>query len=278
MRKIISLMAGIVLITFTACEKEVMEEPGNIPGMGDAVGELQADPFELPEGIEIVGSIGGIGDSSGGEAAVSGSPSLKSTLSALNSQSYACYGSGGRWVKVAVTLKNSSNMYRTVFLPRGLLFKVNKEGYQHAMLLQWTWVCIKPMAERTFVLNLYCINRGLSGSDPHVEFSILGITNSDVMWSLLRLIGWRKINLEHYQVVSNVSGLKASADDIRTYEEITEVLQDAIWSLTDGTGLTEEQISFIESIPLLEEGSYPKALDDKTVEPPYYFDEYSPIE
>jgi len=274
MRKLISIIAVAMLVAFTACEKEQVEvfvdQPNEIPGMGNADGELQADTYSLPEGIEFVGSIGGVTHDQTGSIAMEGD--LKS------SQTYTCYGSGGRWVKVAVTLKNTSNMNRTVFLPRGLLFKVNKEGYQHAMLLQWTWVCIKPMAERTFVLNLYCINKGLSGSDPHAEFSIIGITNSDLMWSLLRMIGWRKINLEHYTQVGTNAALKSSNEDLATYEEIVENLQDAVWSLTNGTGLSDEQVSFIKSIPMLEEGTYPEGLDDKTVEPPYYFDEYTPVQ
>lgn len=265
-----------MLVTFTACEKEKVEEPGDIPGMGYASGELQVqEAYSFPEGIELVGSLNGVGEES--SVAMEGDFNLKSAISGVETQTYSCYGSG-RWVKVEVTLKNTSDMNRTVFLPRGLLFKVNKDGYQHAMLLQWTWVCIKPMAERTFILNLYCINKYMSGSSPDAEFSIIGITNSDLMWSLLRMIGWRKINLEHYSQVSTIAALKSSNEDLATYEEIVENLQDAVWSLTNGTGLSDEQVNFIKSIPMLEEGTYPEGLDDKTVEPPYYFDEYTPVQ
>lgn len=270
MKKIIFILAIAMLVAFTACQKEevVVEAPGEIPGMGNAVGELQVqEPFNLPDGIELVGSVGGLEPGTTGNIAAEGG--LKST------ETWRCYGSGGRWVKLAVTLKNTSNKYRTVFFPRGLLFKVNKEGYQHAMTLQWTWVCIQPNAERSFALNTYCINKGKHGSDPQANFSILGITNSETMWRLLRMIGWRKINLEHYQQIGTTTALKA---DELTYDEIQENLQDAVWSMTNGAGLIEEQIQFIESIPMLEDGSYPEGLDDTTVEAPYYFDEYTPVQ
>ncbi len=184
-------------------------------------------------------------------------------------------GSGGKWVKVKVTMRNTSDKRRTVYFPRGLVFKVNKQDYQHAMLLQWTWICIQPQAEREFVLYLYCINKGKHGSDPQANFSILGITNSNTMWRLLRMIGWRKVNLEHYEQVGSVAQLKADGLD---YNTITENLQEAVWSMTNGDGLTETDIQFIESIPMLEEGTYPADLDDKTVEAPYRFDEYTPVQ
>ncbi len=271
MRKILSMMAVATLLVFTACEKnepEAIEEPANIPGMGNAEGDLQVDAYEMPDDIEIIGSIQGVlPDDLGSVNALDG---LKATTG------YACYGSG-RDVKVQITMKNTSQTKnRTVFLPRGLVFKVNKTGYQHAMLMQWTWVCIKANSSRTFVLNLYCINSGLKGSDSSAEFSILGITNSEVMWKLLRMIGWRKINLEHYQQVNAAALLKS--DDEISYDNIVTNVQEAVWELTNGSGLSEESIDYIEGIPFLEEGTYPADLDDKTVEPPYYFDEYTPVD
>ncbi|MCU4173849.1 hypothetical protein [Carboxylicivirga sp. N1Y90] len=260
-----------MLVAFTACEKdeEVVEEtPANIPGMGAAAGELQVDPFNIEtefEGIEIVGAIEGVSPDASPIA-----NELKSTSAA---QSRNCYGSGHD-VRVRVTLKNTSSKRRTVWLPRGLVFKVNKANYQHAMLMQWTWICIQAGETRTFDLNLYCINKGDLGSDSSAEFSILGITNSKVMWRLLRMIGWRKINLEHYEQVADKSALKA--ETALSYETIVDNIQEAVWDLTNRSGLDSEREEFIMSIPMLEDGTYPTTLDDKTVDLPEWWNEYIP--
>lgn len=272
MRKIISMLAIAMLVAFTACEKEeeiIEETPANIPGMGFAGGELQVDAFNIEEeyeGIEIVGAIEGVHPNSDANDVVGSTLKSSSTTQYLN-----CYGSGSQ-VRVRITLRNTSSRNRTVWLPRGLVFKVNKGSYQHGMLMQWTWVCVKANAERTFVLNLYCINEDLNVSDGTAEFSILGITNSEVMWRLLRMIGWRKINLEHYEQVAQKSVLKA--EQAVSYEEIIVNIQNAVWDLTNRSGISEERETFINSIPLLEEGSYPADLDDQSTESPEWWLEY----
>lgn len=269
MRNLLSLVF-IALFLFTACElKEDPETYGNIPGMGNTEGELQATSFDLPDGIELIGSITGLGDEA--NVAVSGESNFKSTEG--NQSNYPCYGSGGKWVKVVITMRNTSSNWRTVFFPRGLLFKVNNSGYQHAMLLQWVWKSIPPNQDVTFVLNLYCINKGLDGSSNHVNYDICGVSSSPIMLEFLSRIGWRKINYEHFNIVGG--DFKSTQVD---YEIITENLQEAIWTITNGNGLTQEQIDFIESIEVMEEGTYPKELDDPSVAVPTYFDEYTPAE
>jgi len=57
MKKVKFLVAVLVIITgiMISCEKDdskIKGDPGNIPGMGDAGGELEVvAPFVLPEGI-----------------------------------------------------------------------------------------------------------------------------------------------------------------------------------------------------------------------------------
>lgn len=278
MKKVLSIFFIAVLVLVTACQKENVEDtPGNIPGMGDAEGALQVDPYEFHEDIEFIGDIGGFEE---GGIAVQGDASLKSTMGSEAVQSCRNYGSGGRWVKVKMTVRNTNQTHkRGLYFPRGCIFKVNLEGYQHAILLDWAWACLWPNETRTIVLHLYCINRGKHGSDAHSNFDIIGITSSQPMWRLLHLLAWRRINWEHYytNVDLGKAELKAANEGVPSYEAITEELQDAVWAITNGSGLSDEQIEFIESIPQLPEGTYPKELDDKTVEPPYWFDEYTPV-
>lgn len=276
MKRFLSFLFVAVLVVFTACQKEEIEEvPGNVPGMGDAVGDLEVDPYNFHEDFEFIGEIGGFEE---GSVAVQGDASLKSISINESVQNSCNYGSGGRWVKVKMEVKNTNPSYkRGLYFPRGCIFKVNLEDYQHAILLDWAWACIQPGATRTIILHLYCINKGKNGSDAHSNFDIIGITKSRTMWKLLRKLAWRKINWEHYHTNYEISknSLKASGEGDTAYEEITGVLQECVWAITNGSGLTEEQEQFIESLPMLEEGTYPKELDDKTIEPPYWFDEYS---
>lgn len=271
MRKILSSLVVAVMILFTACQKEeIKETPGNIPGMGNAVGELEVVPYEFNEDIEFVSAIGGFDE---GSVAEQGEASLKSTTTANCN-----FGSGGKYVKVRMTIKNTNpTKWRSVFFPRGCVFKVNLKDYQHAILLDWAWPCIAPGATRTITLHLYCINKGKHSSDAQANFDIVGITKSPTMWLLLNRIALRKINWEHYHanIEVNKAGLKSSNEELAEYDEITKVLQDCVWAITNGTGLSEEQVKFIESLPKLEDDTYPKELDDKNIEAPYWFDEYT---
>ncbi|MBI9061396.1 MAG: hypothetical protein JEZ14_05375 [Marinilabiliaceae bacterium] len=277
MKKILSYLFVAVLVFSTACEKEKIEEvPGNIPGMGNAPGELQVDPFEFPEDIEFIGNASGF---DGSTIAVQGNASLKSTYASKTVQSFCNYGSGGHFVKLQITVKNTNpTAKRTLFFPPGLIFKINLADYQNAILLDWIWTCIQPGQTKTFVVHLYCVNLGKKGSEANLEYEIIGVTSSLEMWRLLHMVHWHKINWEHYNSNVEISKAKLKANGNPSYEEIADVLQDAVWAITNGSGLTQEQIEFIESIPMLEEGTYPKSLDDKTVEPPYYFEEYTPVQ
>lgn len=274
MRKFTTIVLALGLVLASCQKEEAVDVPGNIPGMGDAVGELQVDPYSFPEGIEILG-VDGVGEE--GTIAIEGDASLKSTYANEAVQTYGNFGSGGRFVKVLIKLKNTTNKNRTCYFPRGCIFKVNIPDYQHGMLCQWAWVNIKANSERTIVLHLYCINKGKNSSDPSAQYNIVGITKSVPVWNLLRKIGWKKINWECYNRNDDVKA-SLKSDEVLTYQEITNQLQNTIWALTNGTGTTEEQLSFIESIPMLEAGSYPADLDDRSIAPPYYIDEYTPAQ
>jgi len=271
MRKILSVFAVFAIVAFTACEKEQIEEPGNIPGMGDNESALSVDAFDLPEGIELVGSMTGL-DETVALNVDKNDLSLKSTFANEAVQTFDNFGSGGQYVKLRCHLRNTTNQRRTVFFPRGLICKVNLDGYQSGVLLQWAWVSIAPNENREFVLHLYCINKGKHGSDATSQYSILGVTNSNLMWKLINRIGWKKVNWEHYfSGASTASVLKQTS---LTYEEVAEGLQDAVWSMTNGDGLSDEQIQFIESIPSLNEEDLPTDLLNGTIDPLKYYPEY----
>ena len=189
MRKLLVFGFMLSLLAFTACQDDgakVADEAGNIAGMGDAIGELQYSDFNLPDGISIVGDIEGtIEDEQSATA-------LKST------SGLRCYGSGGRFVKLNITLTNTSRKKRTAWLPAGLLFEVQNADRQNAILLCWTYLCFDAGETRTFELFLYCLNRGLPGSLLNTKYKMLGVTKSRRMNRIIEICGLKKINIEHY--------------------------------------------------------------------------------
>jgi hypothetical protein len=276
-RSVIYFLAILLMVPFFSCEKESGEEPGAIAGMGEASGELAVTPFDLPEGLSLDGDISGV--DLNGDDGTAASVEDKNLLKSWHfGNLFPDYGNGGQWIKLKLTISNNHGSPRTLFFPQGLVFKVNNAEYQHGILLQWTWFVVKAHSTRTIYLNLFCVNKGRHGSSSDVQYTMAGITQSALMWKLLNRIGWRKINCEHYfypkDGLKSAGSLKSEEDLVEHYEEISELLQDAVWSVTNGDGLTAQQIQDIEALPLLEEGTYPEGLEDNGENAPFFFDEY----
>lgn len=260
MKKILFISFVLITSGLVSCQKHNQETPGNIPGMGDTPGELQVkEPYLLPEGIHIIGDITGVKNPS----AVSGE--LKSPIGETKSI-IQCFGSG-RYVRLQCTLVNTSQYARTVFFPKGLLWRCMYGNYQHGLTVQTTWTCLQPNSTRTIFIDLYCVNADIPSPDQTATYKILGITTSKTIWSLLNIIGWRKVNYEmYYGSFDHSKGIEAEP----TYEEITERLQLIVHNLTDnGIGITAEDKAFIESIPELSAEEIP-ALDANSQYPDFF--------
>jgi hypothetical protein len=232
--------------------------------MGNTPGELQVKaPYVLPDGIHILGDITGVKN----PEALSGE--LKSSLPEAKGI-FQCFGSG-RYVRLQCTLLNTSNHPRTVYFPKGLLWQCRYGNTQHGLQAQTTWTCIQPNSSRTIYIDLYCLNAGIPAPDNNSTYKILGVTNSSTMWTLLKLIGWKKVNYE--MIYGTFSGGKGAAVTGPSYEEITERLQTMVHNLTDnGISLTPDDIAFIQSIPELSPDEIPVV--DANSQFPEYFEEF----
>jgi hypothetical protein len=262
MKKLFLLFVACSFIGFYSCEKDKSDSIGQIQGMGKTTGDLQVkEPYTLPEGIHFIGEITGIED-----------PVVKTgeKKSAYNTKSgYSCYGSG-YYVRLKLNLLNSLNYPRTVFFPKGLLWQCKSGNFQHGLQAQTTWVCLQPNSSRTISIDLYCVNLGIPAPDQTGTYKILGVTNSKIMWNLLDLIGWRKVNYE--MIYGTLNGGKGT-EAIPTYEEITEKLQTIVHNLTDnGIDITADDKAFIESIPELSSTEIPQL--DVNLEYPDFFYEF----
>ncbi len=211
--------------------------------MGSNSGELKIDePYSLPEGILLTGPIS--------EYPVDGS--------------LPRYGSGT--VHLKITLLNYTDTAKTVFFPKGLIFKCNSPENHNLMILQTCWVCIKPNGSKTFMLDICCINRERKHpADQGITFEISGTSGSMVINKLLDLIGWKKIN---YEMIIGSSALKMNA-----YDDVMTPVCNIVWNLTDyGIDITAEDREFLENIPGLSAAEIP--LRDSKGKYPVYFDEY----
>lgn len=253
----------IAVFTLFSCEKEPLDSPGEIQGKGETPGELLVkEPFKLPVGIELIGEVTGtVNDGSKSEGTKSVNEEVKSD--------YSLFGSG-KYVRLTLNLFNSGDYPRTVFFPKGLVWRCNFGNFQHGLQAQTTWVCLQPKLSRTIYVDLYCINAGIPAPDQTGTYSILGVTSSQTMCNLLNLIGWRKVN---YEMVYGVHIGGKGIQDEPTYNEITEKLQLIVHNLTDkGIDITAEDKAFIESIPELSSSEIQQL--DVDLQYPEYFNEF----
>lgn len=257
-KNLLLLLVAFSLVIFNSCEKSNSDELGQIPGMGNTDGELQIkSPFVMPNGINIIGEVTGV--------KIPGTKSGELKPAIDSKSAYECYGSG-RYVRLKITLLNTKNYPLTVFFPKGLMWQCNFGNFQHALQIQTSWVCLQANSSRTIVVDLYCVNLGIPSPDETGTYKILGVTSSKVMWNLLNLIGWKRVNYEMYNFSK---GTKSGP----TYDEITEKLQTIVWNLTNnGIDITEQDKEFINSIPELADEEIPVV--DENSKYPEYFDEF----
>ncbi len=90
--------------------------------MGNTTGSLEIkEVYELPQGVFMVNQIN--------------EPDNQDTT-------FSKFGSGKN-ERLKITLYNSNNTPRTVFLPKGLIFQNSIPGFHNGILLQTTWMTIR---------------------------------------------------------------------------------------------------------------------------------------
>lgn len=264
MKKLLLLLLAISLIGFNSCEKKVSEAPGKIPGLGNTPGEIQIkEHFVMPEGISVIGEIAGLEN-----------PAAKDELKPLlvnNSKSSVPHYGSGLVVRLKLTVLNSRNNPRTVFFPKGLIWKcINNGTYQHGITCQIFWVTLAPNEKRTVYIDLYCTQNGIPAPDQDGKYVIWGITDSDLLWDLLNKIGWRIINFDWIYHNTLNKGTMAEGP---TYEEITLRLQTMVHNLTNnGIPISAEDEAFLNTIPELAPEERPVV--DENSRFPEYFEEF----
>ncbi len=250
MKKLLSFVTLASLLLFVACqddETKSKETPSNIPGMGNAGGELQAESYEFNEDLTF-DEIVGIGATELAE-------SLKSTTSDDVVITGSAYGSGDQVVVTLTITNNNTEDCRSAWLRAGTVFASSLTGVQNAILLAPVNVCIPPSATKSFVLHLYCLNLGMDNPDGNDSYEMLGVTTSEPVLKLINALAFKKVNFEHYEAYPEVEGGL-------TYTGVRSKLQDMIWKITNGGGLVQTDYDFIATIPDLPDGVLPEYIYD----------------
>lgn len=248
MKKFTFLMAVLFIasVLFTSCEKEKDKGPGNIPGMGNAGGELQAEAYEFHKDITF-GTMGGV--------------DVGTYTSGLKSDDLEVVigdpqGSGDEVMIEVVITNNHPTECRSAWFRAGTVFGVDLEGYQNCILLAPVNICVPPDRTKTFVLYLHCLNRGLENSDETATYENLGVTTSEEVLELIELLKFKKVNYEHYIQYPEV--------DI-SYNEVRDRLQEILWKITNGSGMDASDLEFINNLPDLPDGVFPEYIYDLTL-------------
>lgn len=222
------------LIAPAGCKKEDAEQvgtgdgqetPGKIPGLGEMPGEPEGTQFKLPAGVRLVGEIEGQEDGSSSRDCV--------------------FDGQGFNVMVKMKLKRDSSVSGplTVEFPPGLVIVSTAEGFQHGLLVERIVVTIPPIQpgpggdECQVSLLLFCLNSARRTSDATARYKFGPVTSSKLLQDIIKSLRGKKINYREFE------------DGDPVWFENQEKIQTAIWQLTDGRGLRETDIQYLNELP-----------------------------
>jgi len=244
--------AAIIALSLNSCSKDKEVLPGQIPGLGNTPGELTGTPFTFPDGVELDGEITGAVNSSGywSSGGKSGSYSFigkngetitKTSEPATRTTDPIEYrGSGKSYVELLVSLRNTKSTPITVTIPAATVFVSKAGDCQNGVLIKKVSFTIPANSTYKLCLVMYCGNasKGTAGSS---DIYILGVvSNAAPLLDLCERVKNKKINIEEFP-------RNYDARDI--YRNQANVLQDIVWNVTDGDGITSEDIAYINSLP-----------------------------
>ncbi|AKQ65332.1 putative lipoprotein [Myxococcus hansupus] len=189
------------------------------PGLGEDDGEPVGTPFNLPTGISYAGTLRGASEFTG-ECENAGTESQGS----------------GAYVRVCVPLRNDTGGPVEVTFPPGIVVVSTSEGRnQNGLLIERSIITVPPtppgpggrddagtpdggVEENAFIvpLYMYCLNEERDPSNPYITYEVGPITSDAALQELLRLLDGKRID---------------------TPEKVS-VVQDALYSITEGRGLT----------------------------------------
>jgi len=258
---------AVVTFDFSACQKDdksndatvkpVDYAAGNIPGLGDADGELTGTPFTLPTGVELTGDITGAGSQYGYWGASYSSAPMSSFVNKngeVETKAFApsfrsaeadapiyYYGSGEGYVDLLFTLRNTLSKQATVTFPAATIISSASGEYQNGILLKKVTINIPSKSDYCICMSLYCgnLNKHAASSSESYVFGV--VSNASPILDLCDRVKNKKINIEEFS--------PTSSDDMSVYFNQIVKLQGVVWSITEHDGLDQYYIDIINSLP-----------------------------
>lgn len=256
------LLAGLLCFALASCDKKDDPEedkptnyaPGEIPGLGDAEGELTGTPFRLPEGVELISGISG-GATHDGYWDLPESYTASATFTrkdgSVVSRSFApqtragevhyYFGSGAGYVDLLIPMRNTKSNSVTVTFPAATVLRSESGNCQNGVLLKKVSVTIPGNSDYYLRLAFYCGNAHKSGAGGADVYELGVVSDAKPLLDLCERLKNKKINIEEFT--------RTSYDDCTAYGSQVSDLQGILWKVTDDTGLEDDDIRYINALP-----------------------------
>lgn len=203
-------------------------EPGNIPGLGNTPGNLTGESFSLPN-VWLSEEITGAGHYNDYWDKPIEEPEIH------------YYGSGKGYVDLLLKLSNAGSTSITVTFPAATIFVSKTGNCQNGILLKEVKITIPANSYYYLCLSLYCGNKHKSAAGSNDVYNLGVISDADPLIDLCNKLKNKKINIEKFS--------RTNTEDRYTYNSQIDMLQNILWKVTDGNGLTQGDIEYINSLP-----------------------------
>jgi hypothetical protein len=248
-------MMALSLNSCTKSGEDPLNNGSEIPGLGNAEGNLTGTPFRLPDGIELIGNITGAGYQDNYWLTFAPSerklvhkdrtvenPVTPVQTRADNNEETHYRGSGEGYVDLLISLRNTRSTPVEVTIPAATIIISQSGDSQHGVLIKKVTFTIPANESYRLSLSLYCGNLSKSAAYSSDIYIWGVVSNAKALLDLCDRVKNKKINIEEFS--------QTSSADRYTYESQVYELQDIVWDITDSIGkLANDAISYINSLP-----------------------------
>ena len=135
-------------------------------------------------------------------------------------------GFSAQLVEVCVTLHNSTTSTITTTFPAGIVLISKSAEVQNGTQVQPIAVPVRAGSDTTVILELYCVNLSRHATAPGDEYTLGVVTDNAGLREIATILANKVID-------------ESSVWDV----------QDAIWEVSDGDGLTSETRTNLQALP-----------------------------
>lgn len=216
---LIALLVSFCLVNFSCKKTDEVGVPEEqilvttLTGFGSSTASPTGTEFKLPTGVTYTADI----------------KRVPSTACTTDTMRY--FGVSGL-VPLLVSLRNNNSTATTVSFPRGLVFKCQDSGYQNGILLQDFTTTIPANTNWCVHMYLACTNFHRHVPTSNEVYGNPVITNSSKMHEVMNILKTKQV-LRYTSYGRNLASK----------------LQSAIWNITDYSGLTTADLTYLNGLP-----------------------------